>query len=119
MSESKKSSNFFWTCSRKTTEINESAPLVSRWQWRAAGVLVFDRPSATETARGGNERRDAPLMCSYVLLCALMCSYVLLCALMCSYVLLCTLMCSYVLLCALMCRASLTPGEDDVASPRR
>jgi hypothetical protein len=44
-----------------------------------AGVLVFAQPSATEIARGGNERKDdAPLVC----------------------------------------RASLTPGEDGVASPR-
>jgi hypothetical protein len=60
-------------------EIKESAPRVSRRQWRLAGVLVFDRPSATEIARGGNERKvDAPLLC----------------------------------------RASLTPGEDGVVSPR-
>jgi len=43
-------------------EIKKSAPLGSRRQWSPAGVVVFDRLSATETAREGNERRDASLV---------------------------------------------------------
>src|ERR1700738_3094088 len=64
MSKYRKSrATFLRTYSRKTPEIKESAPHVSRRQWRPAGVLVFDRPSATEIARGRNERGDAPLVC--------------------------------------------------------
>jgi hypothetical protein len=63
----------------KTAVIKDSAPLVSLRQWRPAGVLVFDRPSATETAWRGSGLRDAPFVCW----------------------------------------ASLTPGEEGMASPRR